>query len=448
MTRALVLVDGEHYPPVIIDAIRTFEERGYQIAAAVFLGGGEKLSGPLDLGHIPVVRGDTQRDALERAIASFSPEVVLDLSDDPVVDARARSILASVALHHGVPYHGADFRFEPPRRPRVASRPSIAVIGTGKRTGKTAIAGSVARTLAARGDAVAIVAMGRGGPSHPRLVSGDVHPPTPSELLELARAGEHAASDVYEDAVLAGVPAVGARRAGAGLAGSPFTDTVAAAVELANSVSPDVIVVEGSGTAIPPVAADATILVVGGGIEPAALTEFLVPYRLLLADLVVITMAEEPTVSSQALSALTSSIDDLARGVAHVKTVFRPTPREPVGGRSVFYATTAPPGVGEALRVHLERAHGARVVGVSHHLADRSALTSDLTQAEGTYEVLVTELKAGAVDVATRMALDAGAEVVFADNLPVPTEGDLAAEIGSLAERARQRFEAYTTGSR
>jgi len=71
MTRALVLVDGEHYPPVILDAIRTFEDRGYQIAAAVFLGGGEKLSGPLDLGAIPVVHGDTQRDALERAIASF-----------------------------------------------------------------------------------------------------------------------------------------------------------------------------------------------------------------------------------------------------------------------------------------------------------------------------------------------------------------------------------------
>jgi cyclic 2,3-diphosphoglycerate synthase len=448
MTRALVLVDGEHYPPVILDAIRTFEDRGYQIAAAVFLGGGEKLSGPLDLGAIPVVHGDTQRDALERAIASFSPEVVLDLSDDPVVDARARSLLASVALYHGVPYHGADFRFEPPRRPRVASRPSIAVIGTGKRTGKTAIAGFVARTLAARGDAAAIVAMGRGGPAHPVLVKGDVHTPTPQELLALTRAGEHAASDVYEDAVLAGVPAVGARRAGAGLAGAPFVDTVAAAVELANSISPDLIVVEGSGTAIPPVAADATILVVGGGLDPAVLSELLVPYRLLLADLVVTTMAEEPIVSTQALSALTSSIDAVARGVAHVKTVFRPTPREPVAGRSVFYATTAPPDVGEALRAHLEGAHGARVVGVSHHLADRSQLTSDLAQAEGTYEVLVTELKAGAVDVATRMALEASASVVYADNLPVSTDGDLATEIGALVATARERFQSHTTGTR
>ena len=187
---------------------------------------------------------------------------------------------------------------------------------------------------------------------------------------------------------------------------------------------------------------------VPGGTEPASLTDLLVPFRLLLADLVVITMAEEPTVSTQALSALTSSIDDLVRGVAHVKTVFRPTPLEPVAGRSVFYATTAPPDVGEALRAHLEGAHGARVVAVSHHLADRSALTSELTQAEGTYEVLITELKAAGVDVATRMAIEAGAGVVYADNLPVPVEGDLAGVIASVAGKARDRFEAHITGTR
>ena len=448
MTRAVVLVDGEHYPPVLLDAIAMLEARGYQVAAAVFLGGGEKLDGPLQLGSLPIIEGATQREALERAISSYSPEVVLDLSDDPVVDANSRSLLASVALARGVPYHGADFRFEPPHRPRVAARPSIAVIGTGKRTGKTAIAGFAARTLVARGDRVVIVAMGRGGPAEPRLVAGDVHPPTPAELLAISRQGEPAASDVYEDAVLAGVPAVGARRAGAGLAGAPFFDSVASAVEVANAASPDVMVLEGSGSAVPPVAADATILVVGGATKPADLHAPLAPYRLLLADLVVITMASEPTVSTQALAALSSSIEELARGVAQVKTVFRPAPREPVAGRSVFYATTAPVAAGGSIRQHLEEAYGARVVGISHHLADRSALTSDLDQAEGTYEVLVTELKAAAVDVATRKAMDAGAAVVYADNLPVAIEGDLEGEIKALADRARSRFEAHTTGKR
>jgi len=360
------------------------------------------------------------------------------------VNAPERFLLASVSLARGVPYQGADFRFEPPRRPRVASRPTIAVIGSGKRCGKTAISGFVARTLTAKGLRVVIVAMGRGGPAEPRVVRGDETPPTAAELVALGRSGEHAASDVYEDAVLAGVASVGARRAGAGLAGTPMFDTVAAAVEQANLLDPDVILLEGSGTALPPVASDATLYVVSGGVSEHAATGALAPLRLLLADLVTITMAEEPTVSAHALSALSSSINDLARGVAQVKTVFRPAPRGPVTGRSVFYATTAPHNVGEVLRAHLEGAHGARVVGISHHLANRSALERDMDEAEGSYEVLVTELKAGAVDVATRRALGTGAEVIFADNLPISTEGDLEAEVVRLAERAQRRFEAHT----
>jgi cyclic 2,3-diphosphoglycerate synthetase len=443
MTRAVVLVDGEHYPPVILDAIRSLEERGHQIVAAVFLGGGEKLSGPLELGTLPVIVGATQREGLEHAIDSFAPEVVLDLSDDPVVDARARFLLASVALARGVPYQGADFRFDPPQRPRLATRPTIAVIGTGKRCGKTAIAGFVARTLASRGAEVAVVAMGRGGPAEPRVVKGDGAPGV-DDLIALSRRGEHAASDVYEDAVLARVTSVGARRAGAGLAGAPFFDTVAAAVRAADELAPDLIILEGSGAAIPPAAADATILVVPAPAPPELLTSALGPYRLLLADLVAITMASEPTVSAHALSLLTSSIDELARGVARVKTEFRPTPLGSIAGRNVFYATTAPLAIGEAIRAHLEGVHGGHVVGITHHLADRSALASDLAKAEGTYEVLVTELKAAAVDVAATAARAAGAEVIFADNLPIALEGDLEAEVIAVAELARKRYEAHT----
>lgn len=448
MTRAVVLVDGEHYPPVVLDAIRSLEGRGYQIVAAVSLGGTEKLSGPLELGTLPVITGDTQRDALEHAIASFAPEVVLDLSDHPVVDADARFLLASVALAGGVPYVGADFRFDPPPRPRVAKHPTIAIIGTGKRCGKTAIAAFAARTLASRDMRVVVVAMGRGGPAEPRVVAGDTSPPAVDDLIELVRRGEHAASDVYEDAVLARVASVGARRAGAGLAGAPFFDTVAPAVRAADELAPDIILLEGSGSAIPPVAADATILVVPGSASPGVVRSALGPYRLLLADLVAITMASEPTVSAHALSLLTSSIDELARGVARVKTEFRPTPMGPIAGRTVFYATTAPPLVGETIKAYLEGTHGARVVGMSHRLADRAVLASDLATAAGTYEVLVTELKAGAVDVAATAARAAGAEVIFADNLPVALEGDIAEEIATVAETAKQRFHAHTERTR
>ncbi len=54
----------------------------------------------------------------------------------------------------------------------VSSRsatPSIAVIGTGKRVGKTAVTGHVASELA-RERSVVVVAMGRGGPAEPELV--------------------------------------------------------------------------------------------------------------------------------------------------------------------------------------------------------------------------------------------------------------------------------------
>ena len=67
--------------------------------------------------------------------------------------------------------------------------------------------------------------------------------------------------------------------------------------------------------------------------------------------------------------------------------------------------------------------HGGTVVGVSHHLADRPKLRSDL-EAMGDADVLLVELKAAAVDVAARAARSRGMEVVFCDNRVVSIEGD------------------------
>ena len=58
----------------------------------------------------------------------------------------ARTIrLTAPPLALGVPYEGADFRLEPPRFEPIGT-PSVAVIGTGKRVGKTAVTGHVARS--------------------------------------------------------------------------------------------------------------------------------------------------------------------------------------------------------------------------------------------------------------------------------------------------------------
>ena len=65
--------------------------------------------------------------------------------------------------------------------------------------------------------------MGRGGPAEPELVAT---PPTLDELVALSRAGRHAASDHLETAALAGVPTIGCRRAGGGMAGAPFASNV------------------------------------------------------------------------------------------------------------------------------------------------------------------------------------------------------------------------------
>ena len=199
--RALVLIDGEHYAPVVRDAL---EALPYEVVGALLVGGTEKLrEGGEDEYGVPLVE----------ALDSVAVDLVVDLSDEPVLGPRERLLWASRALARGLPYVGADFAFDPPPLLPVET-PSVSVIGLGKRVGKTAVTGHVARFLA--GDRrVVVVAMGRGGPAQPELLE---EPPTLDDLLALSRSGRHAASDHLEAAALAGVPAVGCRRAGGGLA--------------------------------------------------------------------------------------------------------------------------------------------------------------------------------------------------------------------------------------
>ncbi len=63
------------------------------------------------------------------------------------------------------------------------------------------------------------------------------------------------------------------------------------------------------------------------------------------------------------------------------------------------------------------------MVGSSHNLANRSSLEADL-KASGDAEVLVVELKAAAVDVAVKLALEKGMDVVFCDNRVETISGD------------------------
>ncbi len=411
--RALAICDGEHYPPVVRDAL---EALPHEVVGLWLAGGTEKLRGGEDYG-VPVV------DALESAVAELEPELVVDLSDEPVLGPRERFRVASRVLALGLPYEGTDFRFDPPALAPFP-RPALSVVGTGKRVGKTAVTGHVARLLARDRDVV-VVAMGRGGPPEPELAEVQ---PTLEALLELSRAGRHAASDYLETAALAGVVTIGCRRCGGGLAGAPGESNVLAGAALAVEREPDLVIFDGSGAAIPPVETDARILVTSTSQRDVA-TEYLNAYRILISDLVVVT------------GGLDEDLVDAIRAIKDVPVVpveLRLRPVAPVLGRRVAYFSTAPASAHAAIELHLREELGAEVVLVSGNLAHREALRGELARVDA--EVYLVEIKAAAIDVVAEAALERGVEVVFADNELVPVGVlDLDTELIRLADGAIAR---------
>lgn len=352
--RAVAIVDGEHYPEVVRSAL---DELPYEFVAMRLVGGSDKLRGAPDYG-VPIVDGVPDVD------------VAIDLTDE------RRTELIADFLAAGISVVGADFRFDPPPL-HPFELPSISVVGTGKRVGKTAVAAHVARLLA-RDRRVVCVAMGRGGPPEPELVTA---PPTLDDLIARSRAGRHAASDHLELAALAGVPAVGCRRAGGGVAGAPFVSNVIEGARLAASLEPDVVIFDGSGAAIPPVATTARILI---GREP---------FRERISDLV---------------------LDEVELRLA---------PAEPLHGRVAVFTA------GPAAVDHLD----ADVVHVSHNLARRDLLHEELARVEA--ETYLVELKAAAIDVVAEHALECGASVVLAGN-DVVADGLDEAILGLLPQEA------------
>jgi cyclic 2,3-diphosphoglycerate synthetase len=242
---------------------------------------------------------------------------------------------------------------------------------------------------------VVVVAMGRGGPAEPELIEA---PPALDDLLALSRSGRHAASDHLEAAALAGVPAIGCRRAGGGLAGAPFLSNVLEGAHLSAQLEPELLVFDGSGAALPPIDVDARILVTNGSHDPRA---GLNAYRVLVSDLVVDTGGADREA--------VRSISD----VPVVAAELRLRPASPLHGRRTAVFTTGPAPTDEL---------DAEVVHVSRNLARRDALREDLEHVDA--EVYLVELKAAAVDVVAEAALEHGAEVVLAANDVVSDELD------------------------
>ena len=357
--KAIALIDGEHVPAIVSDALA---ELPYDWVGAILVGGSEKLRGEPAYG-VPL-------------LTDFADaELVVDLSDEPVLGPGERFRWASRALAAGLPYLGADFRFDPPRLEDVGA-PSVGVIGAGKRVGKTAVAAHLA-SLAARDRDVVVVAMGRGGPREPELIE---RPPSVADLVALSRTGRHAASDHLELAAMTGLPTIGCRRAGGGLAGQVFVSNLLEGARLAVERAPDLVVFDSSGTAVPPVAVDRRVLVVGARHD---LDTYFGTYRRLISDLVVSIGCEVP-------------------GAIPARIELRPL--EPLEGRVAVF-TAGPVATGG---LH------ADVVHVSTKLGDRLALAGELERVEA--DTYLVELKGVAIDLVAEDALARGRRVVLAAN--------------------------------
>ena len=112
MEGAIVLIDGEHHPSVVRDAIAALRPIG-----AVWCGGEEKV--PREVLEDPLAHYGIEFDPdepPEEALRRLAPhaDTVLDLADEPVLAAGAKLRIASLALHLGLAYETPSESWGPP----------------------------------------------------------------------------------------------------------------------------------------------------------------------------------------------------------------------------------------------------------------------------------------------------------------------------------------------
>ena len=268
--RAVAVIDGEHYADVVRAAL---EELPYEFVAAVLVGGVEKLRGGEEYG-VPLVEN---LDAARRVRAGARRRP-LRRAGAPA--AAAAASWRAVRSPLGLRYLGPDFDFEPPRYEPFAL-PSLAVIGTGKRIGKTALTGQLARVLSRDRER----RRRRDGPRRPRRARAD-------------RGARRRSTACWSSPGPADTPPPttwrrqrwpasvrsGAVGAAEGWPARSRRSNVADGARLAEELAPDLVVFDGSGAAVPPVATDRRILVTSGAQDVRA---GLNAYRVLVSDLVV-----------------------------------------------------------------------------------------------------------------------------------------------------------------
>ena len=213
--------------------------------------------------------------------------------------------------------------------------------------------------------------------------------------------------------------------------------------KLANKVDSKFAIFEGSGAAIPPIKTDKKIALIGANQPIENLTTYFGPYRVGLGDLVILTMCEEPMADKDKIKKIEEFVADVNPDATVISTVFRPKPLGNLAGKKVLFATTAPESVKDKLVEYLERNYDCEVIGTTAHLSNRPLLRQDIQKYIDEAEVMLTELKAAAVDVATKDALSHGLEVVYCDNIPVAINEnypDLKKTVIKLVDSAIESF--------
>ncbi len=429
LSKMVCLIDGEHYLPVTKSALNTLDCLEHiELVAAVFIGGTEKLrdATPESIGeqlglkvYFEADHDKIPYDLIVKVAVDHQADVVMDLSDEPVVDYSQRFNIASLVLEQGIIYEGPDFSFQPLDEHDILEKPSLKILGTGKRIGKTAVSAYAARLIHQKQYNPCVVAMGRGGPEEPEIVRGDQIEITPQYLMEQSEKGVHAASDHWEDALMSRILTIGCRRCGGGMLGQVFITNMKQGALKANEVDADFVIMEGSGAAIPPIKTNRHVVLIGANQPIINIEKFFGPYRIKLADLAIITMCEEPMASPEKVKRIEEFIKDVNPEATVIPTVFRPKPLDSVEGKRVLFATTAPDSIKDVLIKHLEDEYNCTVVGTTPYLSNRPLLQKDIKKYIDDVDVMLTELKAAAVDVATKDALEAGLEVVYCDNIPL-----------------------------
>jgi cyclic 2,3-diphosphoglycerate synthase len=423
--KLVALIDGEHYPQINNDAINILKKNypGF-FSGIIFLGGTEKLVvGNLDDFFKEKVFPIKDLDIdFMKALDLFTPDLVYDLSDEPVVNYDKRMKIASFCMFKQSSYMGPDFLFEYEEKSIKINKPSMLIIGTGKRIGKTAVSSYVARQLSPADD-VCVIAMGRGGPQHPQVIRGSQMDITPEFLLGLSRSGFHASSDYIEDALFSKITTVGCRRCGGGFSGKFFLSNIREGVCIAEKLNPEIVIVEGSGASVPPVKADHTICVIGADQSWESIVGYLGLYRILMSDLIFLTMCEEPLTDKSHIDSLESEILKYKSNIKIVKSVFRPEPLGSIQGRKIFMALTAKSSIEDKIKEYIEKKYNCEIIRVSFNLSNRDKLKKELLDCNN-YDTILTELKASSVDLVTEFAVANKKHITYMNNIPVILEGE------------------------